>query len=81
MREVISLNGMSTFPGALEPTRARPPLGLFHPPMLLLMLTFDDNSRPGRLPDCQLVLGGEIILPLIRRMAIIACAVREKGPD
>jgi len=47
--------------------------------MLLLMLTFDDNSRPGWLPDCQLVLGGELLLPMIRRMANGAGAVCERG--
>jgi hypothetical protein len=47
--------------------------------MLLSMLTFDDSSRPGWLPDCQLVLGGELLLPLIRRTAIGARAVCERG--
>lgn len=79
MREVISLNGMLTLPGALEPSRARPPLWAVSSAMLLTMLTFYDNSRPGWLPDCQLVLGGEQILPMIRRMAIGACAVCERG--
>lgn len=78
MREVISLNGMLTLPGAVEPTRQTAPWPVSSP-QLFMDADFCAFSRPGWLPNCQLVLGGEQYPMMMALIAFVTYAVCERG--
>jgi hypothetical protein len=63
-----------------RPPEPTPPLSSeAHPGASLPMLTLLVSSRPGRLPDCQLVLGGEFALSARRAPVCSAPDVKRRG--